>query len=366
MKIWVIAAFGVFVLLAMPGSGSCYEEFDRGLFVSAIQDPPVLASREAIEGLVEFAREARIGTIFIQAHYRNRSWFRSETADGTPYEECLEYVGEDPLKVLITEAHSAGIEVHAWLNMLSLGSNCEAPILSRHGTDVLTKNKLPKRSLEDYKIDGQYFLEPGDERVREAVSAIVSEVVLAYPDLDGIQLDYIRYPDQHPAYGHTEANVKRFTEATGLGDTGECSETWKKWKRDQVTEALEIAVRAARSIRPAIKVSATGCMPYSRAYHEAFQDWPSWIDRGIVDFVTVMSYSPYPEEMERWITRAREKTSDFRKVMIGVGAYKLLRSGGIFRRELRISEDSGAGGFVVFHYGSFLEDPDLARVLAGE
>ena len=359
----------MFLLLGSPGAGHCGEDPGRGIFVSVIQDPPVLSSREAISGLVEFARAARIDTLFVQVHYQNRSWFASKTADASQYEACLKCVGEDPLNLLIRQAHAAGIKVHAWLNLLSLGSNADAPLLARYGTDILTRNTIRKSSLEDYKIDDQYFLEPGDERVRQAVSDIVGEVVTASPELDGIQFDYIRYPDKDPAYGHTEANVRRFREATGWdnsNDPRECDEPWRKWKRDQVTELLTIAVAKARAVHPGITVSATGCMPYPRAYHEAFQDWPSWLESGIVDFVTLMSYSPYPDEFQRWILRAKEKTADFGKVRIGIGAYKLVGSGGIFRNELAVAEGSGAGGFIIFHYGSLLEDPELGGIVIND
>jgi uncharacterized lipoprotein YddW (UPF0748 family) len=351
------------VILLATARGACGEDFDRGLFVSAIQDPQVLSSREAVKCLVEFASGARISTIYIQVHYANRSWFKSRIADSAPYEGCVKSLREDPVEFLIGQSHAAGIKVYAWLNLLSLGGNKDAPLLARYGPGILTRNINRKCSLEDYKIDGQFFLEPGDERVRGAALGIVEEAVSAYPELDGILLDYIRYPDKDPAYGHTESNVKRFKETTGFNSTDECDENWRKWKRDQVTGLLELASGRARELHPGIGVSATGCMPYIRAYYEAFQDWPSWLDRGIVDFVTVMSYSPYPDELERWLLHAKEKAPEFKKVRIGVGAYKLSGSCGIFRSELEISECSGAGGFAVFHYGSLLDDPALGDVL---
>jgi uncharacterized lipoprotein YddW (UPF0748 family) len=319
------------------------------LFVTVVQEPAVLSSREEAEKLVDFAVKARVGELFVQVYYAGRR---------VPEEDVLEF--------LIKKAHAAGIKVHAWLNILSLGNNKDALILKKYGTDVLTCNRKAKRSIEDYRIDNQYFLEPGDGRVREALSGIVEDVVRAYPDLDGIQFDYIRYPDTKPAYGYTAENMERYKKATGCQAIGECDKAWKDWKRDQVTELLEILAKKARSIRPDIQVSATGCMPYVRAYYEAFQDWPSWIDRGIVDFVTVMSYSPYPEEFGRWIAQAKSKVKDPGRMNIGIGAYKLVRSPGIFEKEFRASETSGAGSVVIFHYGSLCEDPALGGMLTGD
>ena len=38
-----------------------------------------------------------------------------------------------------------------------------------------------KKTLKDYKVDNQYFLEPGDPRVVETLATTVVEIVAAYP-----------------------------------------------------------------------------------------------------------------------------------------------------------------------------------------
>ena len=353
------------MLFILPYQARCEEPSGRGLFVSVIQEPPVLSSREQIENLIDFAKKARIKVLFVQIYYANKAWFASKFADSRPYESCLKNVSEDPFALLLRQAHKDGIQVHAWLNMLSLGSNKDAVFVKKYGASILTRNLKKKKSLEDYKIDDQYFLEPGDPRVREDLASIVEEILRAYPQLDGVLFDYIRYPDMHPAYGYTKTNIERFKKETGLETIQEQSQAWNNWKRGQVTEFLQLLVKTTRALRPNIQISATGCMPYSRAYYEAFQDWPSWLDGGLVDYVTIMDYSPQPSEFERWISSAKTKTRDFKKVNIGVGAYKLVRSPETFEQELRLGEKAGGGACVVFHYGSLLENPALGRLMQG-
>jgi uncharacterized lipoprotein YddW (UPF0748 family) len=335
----------------------------RGLFVSLIQNPPTLSSREAIMALVDFAKKARIKVLFVQIYRANQAWFPSKVGDSAPYAAALKTLGEDPFALLIREAHGAGIEVHAWLNMLSLSANEGAPLLKKYGPDILTRNLEEKKTLADYKIDSQYFLEPGDTRVRKELIALVEEIVRTYAHLDGVQFDYIRYPDSHPRYGYTPINMDRFKKATGLKKIKEGSRAWNDWKRAQVTEFLKLLIQKARAIRPDIHVSATGCMPYERALYEAFQDWPSWIHSGLVDFVTVMNYSPDPAEYERWNGVAKDKVPDRTRLYSGVGAYKLVHSPEIFEKEYRSCEESGIGLCAVFHYGSLLENPMLEKPL---
>ncbi len=353
----------LFMVLPCPASAGGTPP--RGLFVSLIQNPPTLSSREAIIKLVDFAKQAGIKILFVQIYRANQAWFPSKVGDSSLYKVASKALREDPFAFLIQSAHGAGIEVHAWLNMLSLSANEDAPLLKKYGPDILTRNLEEKKTLADYKIDSQYFLEPGDPRVRSELVAMVEEIVRAYPQLDGVQFDYIRYPDSHPRYGYTPVNMDRFKQTTGLARIKEGSRAWNDWKRAQVTELLTLLVKKARSLHPKIQVSATGCMSYARALHEAFQDWPSWVNTGLVDFVTVMNYNPDPAEYERWNGVAKTKVTDLKKLYLGVPAYKLVRSPEIFGKEWQSCENSGSGLCAVFHYGSLLEDPALEGPLFG-
>lgn len=335
------------------------------MFVSLVQEPSIFSSRKAMEGLIDFSSRSGIKTLFVQVYRENKSWFASQVADSSPYEKSRKDISDDPLALLIRKAHYRGIQVHAWLNLLSLAKNRDSKFLKQYGTDILTRNLQEKKKLTDYMIDSQYFLEPGDMRVRQDLSKIVGELVKAYPDLDGIQFDYIRYPDSQPHYGYTQGNVERFKKSAGLEVIDEDGKAWKEWKRSQVTELLTLLTNTARAMHPGIQVSTTGCMPYARAYQEAYQDWLSWISRDLVDFVTIMDYSPEPVEFKRWLAVIQEKVSDPLKIKVGVGAYKLAGKPGIFGREFHSVEELGLTG-AVFHYGSLLDDPDIRLVVLKE
>lgn len=44
------------------------------------------------------------------------------------------------------------------------------------------------------QLSGEWFLDPGNPAVKDYLRALVGEVVSKY-DVDGIHLDYVRYPD---------------------------------------------------------------------------------------------------------------------------------------------------------------------------
>lgn len=362
MRKYILLYF-ICVLLAFPSPVTSKDLLRRGLFVTVLQDPQVLSSREEITKLIDFAKQARVRTLFVQIYRANKAWFASKVGDSAPYEAALQNVSENPFALLIKEAHASGIQVHAWLNLLSLSGNQNAPLLKKYGPDILTRNLKKKKTIEDYKIDNQYFLEPGDLRVREELSNLVEEVLRAYPALDGVQFDYIRYPDKNPFYGYTQMNVERFKKATGRKTVNESDKLWKDWRRDQVTDLLELLVKKTRALRPDIQISTTGCMSYLRAYHEAFQDWPSWLKRHLVDFVTVMSYSRDTSQFEKYLLDAKSKTEDFGKVNVAIGAYAMESSPETFATQFRLCEQAGGGACVILHYGNLLQNPALTNPL---
>ncbi len=335
----------------------------RALFVSVIDNTQALSSKEEISKLIAFSKKARIKTLFVQIYRANLSWFPSKVADQSPYEKCLKSVGQDPLALLIKKAHAEGIEVHAWLNLLTLSKNIKAPILKKYGPDILTRDINPKKTLEDYKIDNQYFLEPGDLRIHKELEDLVDEVLTQYPKLDGIQFDYIRYPDFHPIYGRTPMNIKRFQLATGIKVIEDKDPAWQDWKRAQVTDLLKALIKKVRSLRPRIHISTTGCMSYARAYHEAFQDWPSWVNTGLVEFVTVMSYPDTVEDFKKNIPDAETRVKDLKKIKLGVGAYKFVSTPSIFIEQFKLCEQAGTSACAIFHYGSLVQSPALIDYL---
>ncbi len=334
----------------------------RGLFVSVIQDPPVLNDRAAIEELIRFSVRSRVKVLFVQVYRANKSWFPSRVADPEPYRVSFQKTGTDALALLIRKAHAEGIEVHAWFNVLSLSTNEDAPVLKKYGSGILTRNTAPKNSIRDYRIDNQYFLEPGDPRVGHFLSEVVAEALRAHPDLDGVQLDYIRYPDTHPAYGHTAVNLARFRKATGLPEAHEEDPVWKQWKYDQVTSLVKRLRGVALKIHPGIRFSTTGLMPYSRASLEAFQDWKQWLDTGLADFVTLMCYTDDMTAFKKYLANAG-KTIELKRVNIAIAAEKLHRHPEVFREQLEACEEASPRACVMLHYGDLSENPALAEPL---
>lgn len=95
--------------------------------------------------------------------------------------------GYDALKFVIDECHKRGMELHAWVVTMPVGKwngyGC-SQLRKEHG-DMLKK------------IGADGYLNPENPRTGDYLADICDEIVRNY-DVDGIHLDYIRYPETWP------------------------------------------------------------------------------------------------------------------------------------------------------------------------
>ena len=95
------------------------------------------------------------------------------------------YPGVDLLKAYVREGHRRGIRVHAWLHTLNFG-----PAWAAAHPDTLVKDGFGDTSGEVEK--GSDTVSPALPEVKVELDRIVDE--LASHSVDGVMLDYLRYP----------------------------------------------------------------------------------------------------------------------------------------------------------------------------
>lgn len=357
----------------------------KGFWATCLGHKNILESVQKMDEAIALAKEGGYSLLLVQVYRGDQAWFDSSIADETPFLQIRSKIKADPLKVLIEHAHKQGIEVHAWINTLTLSRNRHAKILSRFGYEILTKDqhgRLPVRQepgdpLEAYyDKENQLFLEPGDPRVRRHVVDIVKEIASRYPTLDGIHFDYVRYPAAPPfipgsrfnafglSYGYGEQNVLRFKQATKtdpfyLKGTTEESLRWDAWRRDQITGLLSEASLEARKANRRLKISCAVIPAFERGYASASQDWPRWVEENIVDFVVVMDYSLDSRLAALAAKSAIGLAGDSSKVYIGLGAYLMQKNPKALERQVDSISSLKPAGIIFFDYDTLLNNPSL-------
>ena len=253
--------------------------------------------------------------------------------------------GWDPLATAVAGAHARGLQLHAWINVYALWqgraprSEGVAHPLALHPdwriADAAGRWRGPNHSYQ--------FASPGNPAVADHVVAVVADLGERY-DLDGIHLDYLRYPGQ--TFGHDAASL---TAAQGALDFDE-------WRRDQIRAT--VARMAAATDRP-----LTGAVwgihrdrwgwGVPAGYTHYFQDTYGMLADGSLEAVAPMTYWPVKEPGERldFGTLVADHVAQARglgEVWPGIEANKLTLPQVLACIETARQE--GAAGVVIFEY----------------
>ncbi|TDC22729.1 hypothetical protein E1265_14980 [Streptomyces sp. 8K308] len=315
MRRFLVVLLAVVGLLAPTvGSAAATEGGDgppeqwRSYWVDAFN--PGIYTPEQVSTLIDDALAVNANALIVQTARRydcfcNRAVYpRTDAAVApAPY---------DPLDEVIAQAHAAGLEVHAWVNVNTMWNSATPPsspehVFNQHGPTAQGADRWLNRKVDGTELVGaNAYVDPGHpDAVAYIVSAIQS-IVREY-DVDGINLDYIRYPDgsaqtTHSDWGYNAVSVARFQRATGRTDVpAPADEQWSDWRRDQVTNLVRRIYLGIWEVDPTARLSmdaitygygpqSVGGWESTRTYAEVLQDWAGWLDEGIMDTVVTMNY----------------------------------------------------------------------------
>jgi uncharacterized lipoprotein YddW (UPF0748 family) len=222
----------------------------------------------------------------------------------------------DPLDDVIEKGHAAGLEVHAWVNATPAWNLATPPtdpdhVLNTHGHDAEGwDNWLNKRS-DGSEIGGANLrvLDPANPAATDYVVEGIESIVREY-DVDGINLDFIRYPDYnmyegsnyHSNWGYSDASLDRFRTATGRTDVPEPDDAqFSDWRREQLTNYVRKIYLTMYEADPQDALSINGITYWygpqteggweaTRTHSEVLQDWRAWMAEGIIDVNVAMNY----------------------------------------------------------------------------
>jgi uncharacterized lipoprotein YddW (UPF0748 family) len=363
----------------------------RALWVLCEGAQRVLEHPERIDWLLADAEALGVSDLFVQVYRGGRAWYRSTLADATPWTKTLRPDGRDALGELIARAHARGLRVHAWVNVLSLSANREAPILLALGreaaiVDQKGRSVLDYPELEVPPPDREWlrmgtpavWLDPAVPGVAERIAATFAELVRGYPALDGLHLDYVRYPDTLPfspgtqfgvglGFGFGEPARARFQAETGLtapfGRSLENAVRFDDWRRERLSALVAAIATAARAEKPALRVSAAVIPERERAYRVDLQDWLGWLDARHLDFAVPMLYTR-DATLLRYGVETYAGLAAKRELWVGLGSWLFATQPGLAVEQLRVASAEPRLGAALFSWDSIRETPELLSALA--
>ncbi len=333
----------------------------RGLWVTRWN----YSSAADVENIISQMAESGFNQIYFQVRGRADAFYRSSLE---PWASNLSGTlgqdpGWDPLGLAVEKAHEHGMQVHAWINSFTMWAGSDPPASS---TPEHIYNAHPEWVCVDsggdpMPLGSDYvFGTPGNPGMQDHIAAVAADIVEHY-GVDGIHLDYVRYPG--PGYSHDAVSDSRYAEAVAA----EPGLSRGDWQRRQVNATVEKVFAAITSIRPEAVLSAAvwgiyqntwGWSAVSKGYDDYFQDSRAWTAGEYIDALCPMIYWP--------ITDTYGERTDFaaliddhieenpnRYVYAGIhGNYEGFAE---IAAEIEHQRGSGGKGFVIFAY-SYIDD----------
>lgn len=263
-----------------------------------------------IEFLEKF-KELNINTVFVQVKAMGDAIYQSSYE---PWSKEITGVrgGEpqyDVLKFMIDEAHSRGIEIHAWINPFRIAHRPNASI---------PYPKLHKSINPDWVINHEkiQIYNPAIPEVRNRLADIIKELITKY-EIDGIHLDDYFYPDPKVA-GIMKSDKNDFSKY----NSGETS--IEDFRRNNVSKTIELIHKSIIKTKPQIVFSLSPTANNKYNYKILFADVTKWCKKGWIDIVIPQLYheignkhSDFQSNLTWW-----SQYSYKAKLMIGHGFYR--------------------------------------------
>ncbi len=267
--------------------------------------------------------------------------------------------GWDPLQLALELAHGYDMELHAWINVYPGWGGKQAPedpnqLYNSHKDWFMTDQAGNPQALNSHYV----WLSPTHPLVQKHILNLCREIYSRY-NIDGIHLDYFRYPG--PGFSYDPASIKIFQFKTGH-TPDEVPYTWNKWRRNNISLLLAKLHRALKEHNPEMILSASVVGNYSRGYNMFFQDSHGWLANNIVDAVYPMVYTSDSLLFRNWTTQHLFNTHD-RHIYPGI----LINSPDQMADQIRISNTLNTKGLALFSYGklfpSHFPDPVYTQKL---
>ena len=182
--------------------------------------------------------------------------------------------GFDPLDVLITEAHSRGLSLEAWVNPYRLRSSAKMP-------PALAENNLANVHPEWVCAVGEgLYLNPAIPEAADYVVQGVAELVQNYA-VDGIHFDDYFYPTTDAAL-----DAAQFA-ASGAGDLA-------TWRRQNVTALVKAAHDAVKAADATLRFGVSPQGNPDNDLGQQYSDVKAWLaaegENAVVDYLCPQIY----------------------------------------------------------------------------
>lgn len=347
-------------LLLYDGLTACCES--RTVEYRGVWIRPVQTSRAEVSDYVQRLYDAGINTINVETLYDSTLIFPAP--DGSYFEQNPRFSGFDVLEAYVEECHARNMELHVWMPVF-YSSHTTCSNLKRSAWYKNPTWRAVNDSGKDVAVkdDSTFcFLNPAHPEVQEFLLSTYRYILENY-DIDGFELDYIRYQDNAgDDYGYDTLTVSGFENLYGVTPGYDTSASyWKDWVQyrcDIITGFVGKVRQLFNEVAPDVLLCADVGDDANEAKNNLYQDYGAWIEKGWIDLLKPMSYTLDA-------VKATDKNVDKMNgkfLASGIGIFSETYSGYDCAGHTIIANAKGADGVMFFEASTYLSK-DTAKYL---
>ena len=321
-------------------------------------------SAEDVRRIVDNCADSGINTILFQVR-GNGTMFCKSSLEPWADELGGRDPGFDPLAEACKAAKQRGVQLHAWVNVMPAWRGKNAPqnpeqLYNKHPDWFWYDQKGERQPLTSFYVS----LNPCLPEVRAYLVEVFRDLVRRYP-VDGLHMDYIRFPNEPPAipsgsgidYPRDAKTLALYKAETGLAPDDDPAK-WKAWRTEQVSRLVADIHAMVRKTRPAAALTASvGSVRENGLSH--FQDARQWLTEGNIDAVFLMNYTA---ELDKFVTRNKPWLDAKYRQPVVPGLWfdskrPVEENASVVRQQIEAAMES-AGHFCIFTYSSLFDSRD--------
>lgn len=278
--------------------------------------------------ILDFYEDLNFNAAIVQIRTAGDAFYDSDYAPWSRFltgeEGKAPNTDESILKWMIDEAHSRGMEFHAWLNPYRATFNLKTDILS----PIHDFNLHPEWML---KYGKKNYYNPGLPEVRQRMVSVIDEIVAEY-DIDAIHFDDYFYP--------YTIKDEVFQDSLTYAYHGLPNQSLKDWRRSNMDSLIKNSFQTIKARKPWVQfgVSPFGVWKNNSTdpkgsdtqagqttYEDLYADPLLWMQEGWLDYLIPQVYwsMDLPVASHRKIVDWWAQNSTNTNLYIGNGPYKI-------------------------------------------
>lgn len=326
--------------------------------------------------VLDTLQKAGINLVFLETFFHGMTIYRTNLIPYYTGFDAFDYSPyPDYLTAFVAEAGKRGIEVHAWVEDFYIGvdENYFTKFLPQW-LQVTQSGTI--RQTEGAEYGGYLFLDPANPEVRQYLIRFYDEILTKFPQIAGLNLDYIRYPisSKSDDTGFTEAAMIGFAEENGLTIPENATweekvqlvssdyDKWVNYRAGRVTAFVGEVYEMVKQKHPGVLLSTAVFPEQGKSFGDKKQDFNTWLARGYLDIITPMAYY---DDIATLKSALKAMLPDLADCYCYAGispTYHNLPENQVVA-QMQTAVETGADGFVFFGSQSILNEPKYIQLL---